>query len=341
MEDEKMAVVIQRLTGSACGDFFYPAISGVAQSYNFYPISHLKPEEGIAHIALGLGKTVVEGGPSLRFCPRYPQFLPQFSTVDDILKNAQRHFYALKLKDFPESFGANEDATLTKLEVDDTCHHEVLKHLASSYSTQDHRIRDGAQAGGYLVLTFANILKYKSFPLAEILSDVLEIGRMGMGCPVEMEFAVNLPLGGDRRPSFDLLQIRPMGISQHHMDVEIREEDVAAAICYSTTALGNGRSKEIADIVFCRFRFSGLVAKLISRRIRVWRLLLICLNSDASQLRLVLLHSLALNRRCVLPGGFPCVLHHVKTAGSRFFKLKYQLVGFAVSGLTLVGLSKQ
>jgi CheY-like chemotaxis protein len=250
MEDEKMAVVIQRLTGSACGDFFYPAISGVAQSYNFYPISHLKPEEGIAHIALGLGKTVVEGGPSLRFCPLYPQFLPQFSTVDDILKNAQRHFYALKLKDFPESFGANEDATLAKLEVDDACHHEVLKHLASSYSTQDHRIRDGAQAGGYLVLTFANILKYKSFPLAEILSDVLEIGRMGMGCPVEMEFAVNLPLGGDRRPSFDLLQIRPMGISQYHMDVEIREEDVAAAFCYSTKALGNGRSKEIADIVF-------------------------------------------------------------------------------------------
>ena len=90
MEDEKMAVTIQQLTGSVCGDYYYPAVSGVAQSYNFYPIAHLKPEEGIAHIALGLGKTVVEGGPSLRFSPRYPQFLPQFSAVDDILKNAQR-----------------------------------------------------------------------------------------------------------------------------------------------------------------------------------------------------------------------------------------------------------
>jgi DNA-binding NarL/FixJ family response regulator len=250
MEDEKMAVVIQQLTGTAGGEFFYPAISGVAQSYNFYPISPLKPEEGIAHIALGLGKTVVEGGPALRFSPLYPQFLPHFSTVDDILKNSQRFFYALKLEDFPASFGANEDATLAKLEVNDVCDHKVLKHLASSYSIQDHRIRDGAQDGGYLVLTFANILKYKSFPLAEILSDVLEIGRKGMGCPVEMEFAVNLPLKIDHRPSFDLLQIRPMGISQEHMEVEIGEEDIAAAVCYSTMALGNGLSQEVADIVF-------------------------------------------------------------------------------------------
>jgi hypothetical protein len=99
LEDEKMAVVIQRLMGRQHGDYFYPAISGVAQSYNFYPISHMKPEEGIAHVALGLGKTVVEGGTSLRFSPRYPQLLPQFSTVEDILKNSQRFFYALKLAD--------------------------------------------------------------------------------------------------------------------------------------------------------------------------------------------------------------------------------------------------
>jgi hypothetical protein len=250
MEDEKMAVVVQQLTGSAWGDYFYPAISGVAQSYNFYPISHLKPEEGIAHIALGLGKTVVEGGISLRFSPRYPQFLPQFSAVDDILKNSQRLFYALKLKDFTEDIVTSEDATLTRLDVDDVSDHPSVRHLASTYSPDEHRIRDGAQTGGYLVMTFANILKYNSFPLAEILVNVLEIGRKGMGCPVEIEFAVDLPPGADQRPSFDLLQVRPMGINQDQMDVEIHDEDITAAVCYSTMALGNGCSKEIGDVVF-------------------------------------------------------------------------------------------
>ncbi|MEJ2166458.1 MAG: PEP/pyruvate-binding domain-containing protein [Desulfobacterales bacterium] len=250
MEDEKMAVVIQQLTGAAYGDYFYPSISGVAQSYNFYPIAHLKPEEGIAHIALGLGKTVVEGGTSLRFCPRYPQFLPQFSTVDDMLKNSQRFFYAVNLKNFTPNLEVNEAATLAKLEIDEAVEDPPVKLLTSSYSAQDHRIRDGGGHSGYPVLTFANVLKYRTFPLAEILADVLEIGRRGMGCPVEMEFAVKLPAGGDVRPSFDLLQIRPMGISRHQMDVEISDEDVSAAVCYSTSALGNGSSKDIADIVY-------------------------------------------------------------------------------------------
>ena len=250
LEDEKMAVVIQKLTGTIYNNFFYPAVSGVAQSYNFYPISHMKPDEGIAHVALGLGKTVVEGETSLRFSPTYPQFLPQFSTVDDILKNSQRFFYVLKMNDFPQNLDIDENATLAKLDVDDAKDHPSVKHLTSSYSVQDHRIRDGVQTDGYPVLTFANILKYRSFPLAEILTDILEIGRKGMGCPVEIEFAVNLGLEGDQRPSFDLLQIRPMGIRQQQMELEIKEEDIAAAFCYSTAALGNGRNTEICDIVF-------------------------------------------------------------------------------------------
>ena len=250
LEDEKMAVVIQKLTGTICDSFFYPAVSGVAQSYNYYPISHMKPEEGIARVALGLGKTVVEGETSLRFSPAYPQFLPQFSTVDDILKNSQRFFYALKMKDFPQNLDIDENATLAKLDVEDAKDHPSVKHLVSSYSVQDHRIRDGVSTDGYPVVSFANILKHRSFPLAEILTDILEIGRTGMGCPVEIEFAVNLGLGDNQRPSFDLLQIRPMGIRQQHVDVEIKEEDIAAAFCYSATALGNGRNAEISDIIF-------------------------------------------------------------------------------------------
>jgi CheY-like chemotaxis protein len=250
MEDEKMAVVIQRLTGSVSGNYFYPTLSGVAQSYNYYPIAHLKPEEGIARIALGLGKTVVEGGTSLRFSPRYPQVLPQFSAVDDILKNSQRRFYVLKMGDFPKNLGANEDATLARLDVDEAADHLPVKQVSSSYSAQEHRIRDGAQTGGYLVVTFANVLKYHTFPLADILCDVLEIGRRGMGCPVEIEFAVNLPGEAEQRAAFDLLQVRPMGINQDCGEVEILPEDIEAAVCYSAMALGNGCSREMEDVVF-------------------------------------------------------------------------------------------
>jgi len=250
MEDEKMAVVIQRMTGKAYGRHYYPAISGVAQSYNFYPISHLKPQEGIAHIALGLGKTVVEGGTALRFSPKYPQFLPQFSSVDDTLSNSQRLFYALKLDGVPQDLAAKDDATLAKLEIDAVSTDAPIKYLCSTYLPQDHRIRDGAQVQGYPVLTFANILKYDSFPLAQILSELLFIARKGMGCPVEMEFAVNLSLGDNQKPEFDLLQIRPMAIRQYHLEVEIREEEIRRAFCYSTMALGNGQFNQIKDIIY-------------------------------------------------------------------------------------------
>ncbi len=252
LEDEKMAVIIQKLTGTVCGGYFYPTLSGVVQSYNFYPIDHMKPEEGIAHIALGLGKTVVDGETALRFSPRYPQLLPQFSTVEDILRNSQRYFYALKMTDSAPDMDTSENATLAKLDIDEAADHPAVKHLVSSYSVQDHRIRDGVQPGGHAVLTFANILKYKTFPLADILRDVLEIGRRGLGCPVEMEFSVNLELDEDGRPAFDLLQIRPMGIRQQNKVVEISREEIAAAYCHSSSALGNGQFEDIADIIFVR-----------------------------------------------------------------------------------------
>ena len=249
-EDEKMGVVIQQLTGEAYGQHFYPAISGVAQSYNYYPISYLKPDDGLAHIALGLGRIVVEGAAAMRFSPRYPQFLPQFSTVDDILENAQRFFYALNLNGFPEDLLTNEDATLEKLDIDSAMHDAPVRLLCSTYSAQDHRIRDGVQASGYPVCTFASILKYDALPLAEILTEILAMGRQGMGCPVEIEFAVNMPLDADQKPIFELLQIRPMTVNQSNLSVKIRDDDISKAFCYSTMALGNGQFEEIRDIIF-------------------------------------------------------------------------------------------
>ena len=253
-EDEKMAVIIQHLTGSLNGSMYYPAISGVAQSYNFYPVSNMKPEEGIAHIAMGLGKTVVEGGKSLRFSSRYPQLLPQFSTVEDILNNSQRFFFALNLKHFPNDFDTlqkfTDDVTLVKIEVDAAGDHPAVRHLCSTYNPQDHRIRDVYSPQGYPVVTFTSILKYQSFPLPDILTEILEIGRKGMGCPVEIEFAVNLPFNGEGQKEFALLQIRPMAISRHDRTVDITEADMATAFCYSSMALGHGRDRSISDIIF-------------------------------------------------------------------------------------------
>ena len=249
-EDEKMGVVIQQLTGGVSGDYFYPAISGIAQSYNYYPISYMKPEDGLAHVAIGLGKIVVEGGIALRFSPKYPQFLPQFSTVEDILENSQRFFYALRLNGFPDDLPFREDATLEKLEIDDAVNHAPVRYLCSTYSSQDHRIRDGVQTSGHPVCTFANVLKFQTLPLAEILTEILNIGRHGMGCPVEIEFAVNIPFKEGQKPSFELLQIRPMAVTQYNLEVKISGEDISKAFCYSTMALGNGQFEEIKDIIF-------------------------------------------------------------------------------------------
>lgn len=250
IEDEKMAIIIQQLTGTAHDGYFYPAFSGVAQSYNFYPLAHMKAEEGIVHMALGLGKTVVEGGQVLRFCPKYPQFLPQFSKVEDILKNSQRFFYALKMAGFPKKIDFADDATLAKLEIEDVQDHDPVKYLASTYIPEDHRIRDAVHSNGHLVLTFARILKYSSFPIPDILSELLRIGRKGMGGAVEIEFAVNLPFNGKQKAEFSLLQIRPMAQGLQHIDVVISDQEIDQAFCYSKNAMGNGKIEDIADIVF-------------------------------------------------------------------------------------------
>jgi len=252
MEEEKMAVIIQQITGSRHKDYFYPAISGVAQSYNFYPVSHMKPEEGIAHIALGLGKTVVEGGAALRFSPKYPQFLTQFSSVEDILKNAQRSFYALNMSSACYDPESCDDVNLVKLEADDAKDHPPVMMLSSSFVPEENRIRDTMLSGGSPIITFAGVLKYNSFPLAEILTDILEIVRIGMGCPVEIEFAVNLSSGPDQKPEFCVLQIRPMSVGRSGADVEVEIDNMKTEeiLCYSASALGNGIYSDLADILF-------------------------------------------------------------------------------------------
>ncbi len=246
--EEKMGVLIQHLTGTAWRGLFFPAVAGVLQSWNFYPIGPMRAEEGIAHIALGLGKTVVEGETALRFSPRHPQHLPQFSTVEDILRNCQKHFFALRLAGTPPIVGAEEDPAVVRVAVDEAADSPAVRRLADTYVAAEHRIREGVTGEGPPILTFSGILRYREFPLDEILNRLLEIGRRGMGCAIEIEFAVDFPEG--RRPVFDLLQIRPMTIARQRARVEIGEAECRRAVCRSQTALGNGVTSGICDIVY-------------------------------------------------------------------------------------------
>jgi hypothetical protein len=251
-EEEKMAVIIQKMVGENYSGHFYPAISGVVQSHNYYPFSHMKPEEGIATIALGLGKMVVEGEKTLRFSPRYPQLLPQRSTVEDILENAQRFFYSLKLNNDCPLLGTNDSENLEKREISDAETEPPVATLSSTYIPSEHRIRDTVHIPGPRVLTFAQALKYNAFPLADILLEFLAIGEEGMGCPVEMEFSVNLCRGEDCKPEFSVLQLRPMTARAELETVDITETEVQKAFCVSNHSLGNAVKTNIADVVYVK-----------------------------------------------------------------------------------------
>lgn len=251
-QEEAMAVIIQELVGKVYGEYFYPTFSGIAQSYNFYPFAPMVPEDGIAVVALGFGKTVVDGEKSMRFSPRYPNVLPQFSTTDDTLKDTQRLFYALKIKNYPEDLNFNVDSNLVKREVLEAEAEFPVKILSGTYIPEEHRIRDSGFIPGPKVLTFPQILKYNIFPLPQILSDFLEMGRKGLGCPVEIEFSVNLSADKNQKNEFFFLQIRPMVSNNMRMDVQITPSESEKAFCRSFQALGNGSKEDIADIVYIK-----------------------------------------------------------------------------------------
>jgi hypothetical protein len=251
-QDEAMAVVIQQLVGERHGGFFYPAVSGVALSHNYYPYASMKPEDGVAHIVIGFGKTVVEGGRSLRFSPRHPQTLPQLATVEDILANTQHEFFSLRLPAPDEDWSPGAGSLLMKRNIHDALGDYPVQASTSAYDPADRRIRDSGGGQGPRVTLFANILKHKLLPLPEMLSEMLGLFRKKFGCPVELEFAVNLkretPCGCD----FHLLQARPMVAQTSRFDADITEEEAARAFCSSRQALGNGRKTGIADIVYVK-----------------------------------------------------------------------------------------
>jgi CheY-like chemotaxis protein len=271
LEEEKMAVILQQVVGTAHGQRFYPDFSGVVRSRNFYPVLPMTFEDGIAAVALGLGRAVVDGGKCLTFCPRYPRNLVQFSSVEDILTNSQSEFWALELDG--ASAGRPGHWHERRFSLDAAESDGTLQAVASTYSKDNHAIYDGVSRAGARIVTFAPMLKQSTFPLAEILDDLVRAGEEALGNPVEIEFAVRLPQQGTppdsdtvRRDAasrvsgsgtgqishvaeFGFLQIRPLTLARDSEDLALDDVQPERLICRSTKVLGNGRIENLHDVI--------------------------------------------------------------------------------------------
>lgn len=268
LEEEKMGVVIQRLVGSRHGDRFYPDFSGVASSYNYYPIPPIKTEDGIASVALGLGNIVMEGGQALRFSPNYPERPIQFSSVQEMLENSQRHFFALELPDPNSDYDHKKEFKLLDLEIVAAEPDGTLAELASTYSAENDQVYDGMSRKGARLVTFAPILKHRSFPLDEILPMALSFGMRGMSAAVEIEFAANLSKPKTERREFCVLQLRPMVISHEGDDLNVEDSIDADVICHSAQVLGDGLLKDVRDIVYVDFdKFDRAESKTVATEV--------------------------------------------------------------------------
>ncbi|MDD2331379.1 MAG: PEP/pyruvate-binding domain-containing protein [Candidatus Cloacimonetes bacterium] len=250
-EEEKMAVIIQEVAGGRHADsYYYPHISGVAQSYNFYPTAHMTHTDGIANIALGLGKSVVEGKLNFRFCPRYPEteMLPQ----QELVRSAQKEFFALDLSRNDFDLTKGEETTLVKQSLKEAEKQGVLRYIASVWDYENNRLTDNLESPGLKVLTFSSILKYNHFPLARIVQELLEIGEIALGIPVEIEFAVNLDHDNlmGQIPSFYILQIRPLSVTTEAYRIDVEKLDKKDLIMYTEHGMGNGIIDDLTDIIY-------------------------------------------------------------------------------------------
>jgi len=248
IDQEKMAIVIQEVVGNQFENVYYPHISGVAQSYNYYPFAHMKPEEGFAVAALGLGRYVVEGERAFRFSPLYPNL--EINSAKDQFKGSQVSFYAVDLDKKTLNLLEGEDAGLRKLDIEDAERHETLKHIASVYSIDNNRITAGLNQPGPRVVNFADILKYNYIPLAKTIEVVLDVVKEALGSPIELEFAVDLNKDKDYKASFYLLQIKPLIGNATDFNVDMEKIDKDQILLYSDKEMGNGLIDTVQEVVF-------------------------------------------------------------------------------------------
>ena len=251
IDEEKMAIVLQEICGNHYGMRYYPSFSGVARSLNYYPIGPEQPEDGIANIALGLGKYIVDGGVTLRFSPSYPNNVLQTSTLEFSLRETQTYFNALDLSKISFVPQVDDGFNLVKVRVQDAMADGTLRYIASTFDVQNEIIQDGLYEGRK-VITFANILKHDVFPLADILKEVLHIAQNEMGRPIEIEFAVNLDYSEKKQHTFYLLQIRPIVDSKEMVHEDIGAIESNNTIISSKSALGHGITNDLFDVVYVR-----------------------------------------------------------------------------------------
>ena len=250
MEEEKMAVIIQRMVGTPHHNRFYPEFAGVAKSYNFYPVPPQKSEDGIVQVALGLGFTVVEGRNSVRFCPKFPRHLLQFFSTKETIRNAQQEYLVLDLTStFSHENHETPDVMIKHYDLTTAEEDNTLYYVGSTYSPEDDAVYDGVSRAGKRVVTFAPVLKHKIFPLPEILDLLLDMGTWGMGTHVEIEFAVNMNTPPGTPKEFAMLQIRPLVMSLEFEELDVDQFNHQNLICQSEQVLGNGVIQDIYDIV--------------------------------------------------------------------------------------------
>lgn len=250
LEEEKMAVIIQEIVGKDFDGNFYPHISGVAQSYNFYPTSNLKNSDGIASLAVGMGKAVVEGDKIFRFCPRHPK--KQLMLPEELLGESQKELFVIDTANADFDLLEHEEGALKSIKVRHARKHNSLKHLISVWDVENDRFLDGSDYKGPCIVTFADVIKYEYFPLAKILREILEIGEMAMGVPVEIEFAVDLTQDRKKEilPVFYILQIRPLTINTEEIYIDSENIDKKELFLYTRSGMGNGIISDIYDIIY-------------------------------------------------------------------------------------------
>ncbi len=258
IDQEKMAVILQEVVGRAYGDHFYPNISGVLRSINYYPIGDEKSEDGVASLALGLGKYIVDGGQTLRVSPYHPDQVMQMSELDFALKDTQTRFYALDMKHVGNDFKVDDGFNLATLKVKEADRDGSLNYIASTYDPYDMVIRDGLYEGGRKVISFAGVLRHGVFPLPEILQMSMKYGAEAMRRPVEIEFACNI--NADKTGDFYLLQVRPIVDSKQMLDEDVTQIADKDCLLRSHTSLGHGISEDVVDVVYVKYddQFSAM-----------------------------------------------------------------------------------
>ena len=250
IDQEKMAVILQEVVGKQYGDLYYPNFSGVLRSLNYYPIGEETAEEGIASLALGLGKYIVDGGQTLRVSPYHPTQVLQMSEMDTALSETQTRFYALDMSHVGDDFKVDDGFNIKKVRVKQAAEDGALTFIASTYDPTDQIIRDGIYEGGRKVISFTGVLQHGVFPLPEILQMVQKLGSDEMKRPVEIEFACNL--NDDRTGTFYLLQIRPIVDSKQVLDEDLRAIPDEDCLLRSENSLGHGISEDVTDVVYVK-----------------------------------------------------------------------------------------